>query len=160
MNKNNRWSIFSSVGNSFLRMARISLTVRLPSHCFHTTDPILSRVAVNVSPFLMRLQKDFPKLLSNFGTVILTKPSSEVSQGNSPLAGLNRSISSRVGKRGSCLFLFLSKYFPQWDIRQEKRQEHEQQYCGKNWCFWEDMQVNTCDNHKGDKNAGKRFSCN
>lgn len=107
--------VIPSFEYSFLISVKISFTVCFPSQFFHINDPILLRFAVNVSSFLMILQKDLPKLLLNFGTFRLTRSFSLVCHSKSNCFGLNCKNSSTVGGRYFCLF-FLSKEFPQRDI--------------------------------------------
>jgi len=108
--------MFFPSGNSLVTTSRISFTVLVPSHCFQMVDPSLSRLALKVLSRFSTLQKDLPKLLVNFGTVITTRPSLVVDHSKSNRFGLYKRNSSAVGS--PLLFVFRVN-FPQWDVCKE-----------------------------------------
>ena len=101
--------MFSSSGNSFFNISRISFTVFLPSQFCHTVVPILSILALNIFSFLINLQKDLPSLLLNFGTFISTTPSEVRFQSNSAFFGIKPRNSSTVGGLVFCFLFFAEK---------------------------------------------------
>jgi len=131
-NKNKRWSRSFSSENSFFNRSRISLTMLLPSQRFHTKDPTASMFAVNTSSFLNIRHRVVPSFPSNFGTLICTIPSSSDHHSYSALTGRKVSMSSTVRflDVSRCVFVF-GKYFPQWDIKQEKGDEQPKQESGE-----------------------------
>ena len=108
-----------------LIMSRISFTRFVPSHCFQIADPILSSFASKILSRFINLQKDFPTLLVNFGTVMMTRSSLVVDQEKSPVFGLYSRNSSILGRL--LLFVF-GVNFPQRDVGKESCDEDPDEY--------------------------------
>lgn len=130
--------MFFSKGNSFVIVSRISFTVFTPSQCFQIHDPSESRFASKVFCRRKTLQKDLPSFPLNFGTVMMTSPSSVSDQGKSPRFGTYVRNSSTVG---SPLLFVVGVNFPQWDIGKERCDEDPDDHRWQDWGVVEDSEV-------------------